>query len=391
MTKRLCFVVTDAISFNVLMKGQLEHIKKETTVDVTLLCGGSKEEIARLEERRVGRVRFIPFTRRPDILKDISCLLRLMVFFRREKFDVIVYSTPKAMLLTCIATYLTKQQVRVALFRGRVYEGLSGIKRKLFVYLDKLVVSLSTRCCAISHSLKTNLSNDLDIDEKEIDIVGNGSSNGVNIEHFKPLMPFERSKLREKYNFVRSDFVVVVVGRLCKDKGIKQVKDVILRLNGHNIKFLIVGRVDDSAGKDFITFARQFDNIQILQHMSEVAEIFQISDVHLFLTEREGFGNVAIEAAATGTPTLAYRTSGTVDSVKDGISGKLFECGEIEPIVDELRKLYQASQNNIDEFPMESQSRQWVAHNFESQMVWDKYLAYFISCSEKQSSNMVKE
>lgn len=389
MKKRLCFVVTDALSFNVLMKGQLEYLKKQSSVDVTLVCGGSPQDFASLEKRNVGRTCYIPFKRKPHAVKDLICLLRLIVFFRKEKFDVIVYSTPKAMLLASIATYLSNQPMRVALFRGRVYEGFRGMKKKCFIYLDKLAVHLSNRCCAISHSLKSNLSNDLGIDRNKIDIVGNGSSNGVDIDYFKPLSPTQRQNLRENLNFTTSDFIVVVVGRLCKDKGIKRVEEIISRLNEENIKFLVVGRVEDSAGKDFIGFASMRDNVEVKEHMSEVAEVYQIADVHLFLTEREGFGNVAVEAAATGIPTLAYRTSGTVDSVKDGVSGKLFMLGEVESIVEELRKRYQATRDNGRRVTGESDSREWVIRNFESEMVWNKYLEYFLSCSDPHWTRVI--
>ena len=39
----------------------------------------------------------------------------------------------------------------------------------------------------------------------------------------------------------------------------------------------------------------------------------------------EGFGMVAVEAAAHGTPTVAFATGGIVDAVAQGVSGYLVE------------------------------------------------------------------
>jgi len=42
----------------------------------------------------------------------------------------------------------------------------------------------------------------------------------------------------------------------------------------------------------------------------------------------EGFGMVAIEAAARGLPTVGFRVGGVVDSVEDGVSGDLVSAGD---------------------------------------------------------------
>jgi len=44
----------------------------------------------------------------------------------------------------------------------------------------------------------------------------------------------------------------------------------------------------------------------------------------------EGFGMVAIEAAASGTPTVAFPVGGVVDAVADGLSGSLVSEGDYE-------------------------------------------------------------
>jgi len=48
----------------------------------------------------------------------------------------------------------------------------------------------------------------------------------------------------------------------------------------------------------------------------------------------EGFGMVAIEAAASGTPTVAFPVGGVVDAVADGINGVLVPEGDYEAFAD---------------------------------------------------------
>lgn len=46
MKKKVCFVMTDAFSFNVLCRGQLEFLKQNYDVDVTLVAGGGSLSIS---------------------------------------------------------------------------------------------------------------------------------------------------------------------------------------------------------------------------------------------------------------------------------------------------------------------------------------------------------
>jgi phosphatidylinositol alpha-1,6-mannosyltransferase len=60
----------------------------------------------------------------------------------------------------------------------------------------------------------------------------------------------------------------------------------------------------------------------------ELEDAYQAARVHVFPIRKipgdpEGFGMVAIEAAAHGLPTVAFAVGGVVDAVKEGVSGRL--------------------------------------------------------------------
>src|SRR5690606_36558037 len=124
--KKICFIVTDAISFNTLCKGQLEYFSSCKQFDITLICGGDEQQIEILRARNIGRIVKMPLLRQPNLSIDLKCLFLLWKYLITHRFDVIVYSTPKALLLGSLASFLSFQRNRIALVRGRVYENYLG-------------------------------------------------------------------------------------------------------------------------------------------------------------------------------------------------------------------------------------------------------------------------
>ena len=71
---------------------------------------------------------------------------------------------------------------------------------------------------------------------------------------------------------------------------------------------------------------------------AELAVLYQAANIHVFPVQHiphdpEGFGMVALEAAAHGLPTVAYGTGGVVDAVAEGRSGYLVPPGDAHAMV----------------------------------------------------------
>lgn len=113
-SKKIAFVITDAGSFNTLMRGQLEFLQGRN-INIHLFCGGDDENFDILRERAVGTVHRLPMRRKPHLARDIACLFWLIFLFARHRFDVVVSSTPKAMLLGTLAAFLSRRPADVLL------------------------------------------------------------------------------------------------------------------------------------------------------------------------------------------------------------------------------------------------------------------------------------
>lgn len=149
-------------------------------------------------------------------------------------------------------------------------------------------------------------------------------------------------KLKKKYN-LDGKKILISVGRLTERKGIQEFIDFCLPSILHqqgSIILLIIGDTPHHSlnkkfqSKDIILATAKKHNIErniiFTGNVTdaELSNLFYIADIHVFPVKHiphdpEGFGMVAIEAAAHGTPTVAFATGGIIDAVQHGESGFL--------------------------------------------------------------------
>ena len=76
----------------------------------------------------------------------------------------------------------------------------------------------------------------------------------------------------------------------------------------------------------------------------------------------EGFGMVAIEAAASGTPTVAFPVGGVVDAVADGVNGLLVPEGDYEAFADAVLSICQGGPPSRTSCRAHAEKFSWKAH-----------------------------
>ncbi|WP_438013053.1 glycosyltransferase [Psychrobacter raelei] len=360
---KVCFIITDAISFEMLYRGQFEYFRDNSNLQMTFVSGGKKRDFIKLAKREVGEVFNVGLIRKPSVLKDFKTLLNLISYFSVNHFDLVIYSTPKALLLGSIATSITRHKNTIAIVQGRAYENFIGRKRWFYEILDKIALSQSKKVIFISQSLKDAYLKEGLVNSSKSYLLGSGSSNGVDTSKFIP------KKTNKKH-----PFTVLIAGRICADKGINDLAEVIKYLDTKNIFFKLVGPIEDASSEAILSsLMSDYPNITYVPYTDSIEHHFIGADLHLFLTHREGFGNVAIEAASCGIPTFAYDVIGVKDSVKEGVSGRRFSFKDTISIA---KAIHEASINpNFDrEYPL---AREWAIENFTQEKVWNNFLSFY--------------
>lgn len=121
---------------------------------------------------------------------------------------------------------------------------------------------------------------------------------------------------------------IIYLGVLSKDKGIEDALRCFSLLNSKDrFQFWVVGRAEtenyDSRMKKLAEKLGLLKTIRFWGFVSQNKKFDLLARAHILVNSsvREGWGLVNIEANSMGTPVIAYKSPGLVDSVKDGISG----------------------------------------------------------------------
>ena len=159
---------------------------------------------------------------------------------------------------------------------------------------------------------------------------------GVDIQLFEPGM--RSMQWRREQGFADDDIVISFVSRLVVEKGLDIFADVMNRLkaDGLSVRCMVVGEgparamiEDEVSGAVFLGHLKGFD----------LARAYASSDVFLFPSETETFGNVTLESMASGVPAVCADATGSRSLVLDGKSGFLAPPRDVDAFTERVRQL----------------------------------------------------
>ncbi|HEV3301121.1 MAG TPA: DegT/DnrJ/EryC1/StrS family aminotransferase [Planctomycetaceae bacterium] len=325
--KKLVHIVTSPMTAWAFLRGQLRFMK-ERGFDVTLISapGWELEEIAKQEEATAIAV---PMLREPAPLSDAVTLTRLTALLRRIRPQIVHCGTPKACLLGGLAARFAGVPARVMTLHGMRADGLSGRKRDLMLFLERLSCRSAQRIYCVGESLRSRAIELRLAPESKLRVLGAGTANGIDVERFSrsPSLLERSDALRARLGLPAGVPIVGFVGRLVRDKGVAELITAFgeLKRSFPNLVLLLVGPLEDYDGLDPGLRTRITTDPQIVHtgFLEDTAAAYPLMTLLALPTYREGFPYVPMEAAAMALPVVATRVTGCVDAVVDGVTGTL--------------------------------------------------------------------
>jgi glycosyltransferase involved in cell wall biosynthesis len=150
---------------------------------------------------------------------------------------------------------------------------------------------------------------------------------GVDCALFRPDRP-GRQQVREALGWKQDDLVISYVSRIAREKNISYLADALATIAKRrpDVRILFVG--DGPARGDLERKLGAIATFAGYRTGPELADYYAAGDLFAFTSLTETFGNVVLEAMASGMPVAALRAGGVGDTVQPGNTGLLVEPAE---------------------------------------------------------------
>ncbi|QCR31472.1 glycosyltransferase family 4 protein [Lysinibacillus sp. SGAir0095] len=295
---------SEHLSFGIFVKNQVEALKKEK-IDVIVAANDNPATGKKNTILKYGKWAMNVFSKAIKNRNQISVTHAHYVF----PSGVFSYMLKKVFNIPYIVTA-----------HGGDIERMAKKSAKIRNWTQKILQE-SSHVIAVGPVLAEQIENDFNVPREKILIC----SMGVNCEVFRPA---DQQEVRKQLGIDEEGFIYLFVGNVIKQKGVEELLHAFKQVQestGQKVKLVIIGSRRD---QNFIQSLEPLldSSIKLIDPLEQthLVKWFQASDVFVLPSHIEGFGLVALEAIATGTPVIASRVGGLVSLLENG-AGHLVE------------------------------------------------------------------
>lgn len=256
-------------------------------------------------------------------------LVKLILFFRREKIDTVIFSSSPDLKLGAFAAKLAKVQ-KIVYRRGLA----APIKNKFLnrYILSKILTHIFANSIETKKTILQNLAKYLDAEK--IGVI----HNGIDIQKNAIKKAHSLDAISKK----QKGIVLGNMGRLTPQKSQDHLIDIAKILKNRNIDFTLfiagTGPLKEKLEQMIIDNDLQ-EEVILLDFVEDIENFMYSIDLFLLSSEWEGFGYVLAEAMIMSKAVVAYNITSNPEIVDNDITGYLVEYNDIEAFANKIEIL----------------------------------------------------
>ncbi len=355
----------------------IERLKNEGHKVQTVCSDG--QYVTELREEGYS-ITTININRKIAIFSNLKSLFSIYTFIKKKRFDIVHVHTPVASLLGRIAAKLAGVPVVIYTAHGFYFhENMAGWKRHIVVWLEKIIGRLFTDMLLTqsAEDKQTAIKKKI-ITKNRIEWIGNG----VDINRF--VAAEGDNNLKNSLGMSNRDRVIGFTGRIVREKGIEELILAFIRVKQAipDVKLMIIGdtlksdrdrRIKQNI-KQLIDINKLGDKIIFTGFREEINRFYNIMDVFVLPSWREGMPRSILEAMASAKPVVATNIRGCREEVIDGVTGRLVPVKN-EKILAKAIKEILLNKESADR--MGGAGRRSVEEKFDENMVLERQLRIY--------------
>lgn len=254
---------------------------------------------------------------------DASALRALVRRLRAERPQVLVTHQSKAGVLGRLAGRMTDVAVVHSLSMASFGDGYGRIESTVFRALERAMARQAAAYLVVGH----------DLAEQYVAI--GAPAPRMHVIRSAPRLPSvpedrsaARRELRDRAGIDGDRPVVAYVGSLDERKNVALLPTLLARVAARlpeDPPVLVVA--GDGPLRSVVDGV---DDVVLLGHLDDPAPVFQGADVIVLLSRAEGLPQVLVQAAAAGTPFVAFEVSGARELIASGAVGTVVRRGDLD-------------------------------------------------------------
>ena len=375
---RMVIVTTVPETLATILRDQPRFLGRFLDVELATSPGTELKEIESKERARVHSVNMV---RGIDPWQDFFSVIKMIGLLLKIRPDIVHSYTPKAGLVTMLSSFICRVPIRVHTFTGLIFPTQAGLRRKLLMWIDRLICACSTHIVPEGDGVKKDLSRFF-ITRKCLEKIGYGNIAGVDTKHFSISnnhITDDAQKLQVQAGLNDQNFVFVFVGRLNRDKGVRELISAFDKLS-NKPHLLLVGAMDNTAPVDDATLQAIERNPRIhkLGFQADIRPALVASDVLVLPSYREGFPNVILQAGAMELPVIATDISGSNEIVDPKFNGWLVPPKQVAPLEEAMNEAMNKPKVELE--AMGKRARARIKERFEREDHWNRMLEFYSAC-----------
>lgn len=314
----------------------------------------------------------VPTVRLGSFFAALTFAVGAYVVCRRNRFDLVqshertLYQDLYRAGDGCHREWLLRRK-KGASFLKRLSIAVNPFHR-LMLWIEKRLMQRSAKIVAISNSVRDEIIRHYHVPSEKISVI----YNPVDLARFHPDHRTRIGRqLRVEEEIKDQERVILFVGSGFERKGVGPLIKAIAHLGSLPVKLWVVGKGDIPRYRQLARVSGIEDRVRFFGPVPDTERYYAAADLFVFPTLYEPFGQVHLEALASGLPVVTNRHCGGGEMIRCGINGDLLDSTTDSKEIAEKMKglilhpnpeaLREAARKTAEGFPPDRILNQWEA------------------------------